>query len=75
MEQRINTVLLKKIASVLKELRETSNLTQEDVYYDTGIHIGRMEAYKVNLTISSLYELCVYFEIPLSDFFKRVENR
>jgi transcriptional regulator with XRE-family HTH domain len=75
MGHRINIVLLKKIASALKELRELNNLTQGDVYYDTGIHIGRIEAYRVNLTISTLNELCIYFEISLADFFERLEDK
>lgn len=75
MGHRINTVLLKKIASAIKELRELNNLTQGDVYYDTGIHIGRIEAYRVNLTISTLNELCIYFEISLADFFERLEDK
>jgi hypothetical protein len=56
-------------------LRELNNLTQGDVYYDTGIHIGRIEAYRVNLTISTLNELCIYFEISLADFFERLEDK
>lgn len=75
MGQRLNIVLLKKIAAVIKELREANNLTQEDVYYDTGIHIGRIEAYKVNISISTLKELCDYFEISLTDFFNKIERR
>jgi transcriptional regulator with XRE-family HTH domain len=69
-----NITLLKKVATVLKELRVANNLTQGDVYYDTAIHIGRIEAYKVNLSISTLSELCDYFEISLTDFFKKVES-
>ena len=66
--------LLKKIAVVLKELRESNNLTQQDVYYDTKIHIGRIEAYKVNLSVSTLSVLCNYFEISLSEFCKKIER-
>jgi DNA-binding XRE family transcriptional regulator len=73
MAQIRNTDLLRKIAVVLKELREENHLTQDDVYYDTKIHVGRIEAYKVNLSVSTLSELCQYFEISLSDFYKRAE--
>lgn len=66
--------LLQKIALVLKDLREESNLTQEEVYNDTNIHVGRIETSKANLSVSTLSALCKYFNIKLSDFHKRVEN-
>jgi transcriptional regulator with XRE-family HTH domain len=66
---------LGKIALVLKDLRDENNVTQEDVYNETNIHIGRIEASKGNPTISTLSGLCDYFNIHLSDFFKKVEKR
>jgi transcriptional regulator with XRE-family HTH domain len=69
-----NIVLLQKIATVLKEIREYNGLTQYDVYYDTKIHIGRIESYKVNLSVSTLFTLCEYFEISMSNFYKKVEE-
>ncbi len=74
MAQIKDITLLQKIATVLKEIREANGLTQNDVYYDTKIHIGRIESYKVNLTVSTLSILCQYFEISLSNFYKRVEE-
>ncbi len=74
MGQIKNKSLLKKTAAVLKELRVVHNLTQEDVYNDTSIHVGRIEAHKVNLSISTLSALCNYYDISVSDFFKRVES-
>jgi transcriptional regulator with XRE-family HTH domain len=75
MAQIRNQTLLKKIATELKALRRDNNLTLADVYYDTKIHIGRIESYKVNLSISTLDELCKYYDISLSDFFKNVDSR
>ena len=74
MSQIRNTVLLEKIASVLKQLREAKGLTQEAVYNDTNIHIGRIETARANLSVSTLSALCKYFKIKLSDFFKMVEG-
>lgn len=65
--------LLQKIALVVKELREEVDLSQEDVYNETNIHIGRIETAKANLSISTLSALCKFFKIKLSDFLKRVE--
>jgi transcriptional regulator with XRE-family HTH domain len=74
MHQIKDIVLLQKIATVLKEIREANGLTQYDVYYDTKIHIGRIEAFKVNLSVTTLDKLCKYFEITSSNFYKKVEN-
>ena len=66
--------LLQRIALVLKQLREEKGVTQEDVYNDTNIHVGRIETSKANLSVSTLSALCKYFKIKLSDFHKMVEG-
>lgn len=62
-------ILISKVAIELKKLREMNNLTQEDVYNDTNIHIGRIESGKSNVTVSTLYALCKYFNITIQHFF------
>ncbi len=66
--------LLKKIAVMLKQLREDKGLTQDEVYDATKIHIGRIETAKANLSVSSLSALCKYFKVKLSDFYRKVEE-
>ncbi len=74
MQQIRNTILLKKIALCIKQLREQKNATQEDVYIDTNIHIGRIETARCNISVSTLAALCKYFKISMSDFFILVEK-
>ena len=80
MEQIKNITLLTAVKLVLKELRAKTGLTQEEVANnikvnkDLSIHIGRNETGKQNMTISTLYELCEYYQVPVSEFFKRVEE-
>ena len=74
MPQIRDTKLLQKIAIIIKQLREKEKLTQEDVYNDINIHIGRIETAKANLSVSTLSALCKYFKITLSEFHKKVEN-
>jgi transcriptional regulator with XRE-family HTH domain len=74
MGQIRNSRLLQKIALVIKELRDEYNLTQEDVFNETNIHVGRIETARANVSVSTLAELCKYFNIKLSDFHKRVEE-
>lgn len=80
MEQIKNERLLSAIKLVLKELRAESGLTQEQVANnikankDLSIHIGRNETRNQNMSVSTLYELCEYYKISLSAFFKKVEE-
>ncbi|WP_414635430.1 helix-turn-helix domain-containing protein [Agriterribacter sp.] len=74
MAQLRDKILLKRIAIVIKELRENEGLTQEAVYNDTNIHIGRIETAKANLSVSTLSAICKYFKISLSDFLKKAER-
>jgi len=68
--QRINSVLVSNIANHIKQLREDKGISQEMFYIDTDIHIGRIEAGKSNVTVSTLSAICDYLGITLSDFFK-----
>jgi transcriptional regulator with XRE-family HTH domain len=72
MPQLKNDELLNKVVLRIKELRAERGLSQEQVYNDTNINMGRLESEKVNLTVSTLYELCKYFQISLSDFIKDI---
>ena len=80
MKQIRNEILLDAVKQVLKELRAKTGLTQGrvanniKVYKDLTIHIGRNETGNHNVTISTLYELCEYYKVPISDFFVRVEE-
>jgi transcriptional regulator with XRE-family HTH domain len=72
MGQLKNQALLKKIAQRVKELREKAGVTQEDFFNDTGIHLGRIETAKVNISVSTLDTICKYFKISLDQFFKGI---
>ncbi len=70
MSQIRNEALLEKIGKKVKLLRENAQLTQEEFYNDTGIHIGRIETATSNITVSTLDAICKYFDIALDQFFK-----
>jgi hypothetical protein len=71
-KQRVNKILVSKIASRIKQLREDKGISQEMFYIDTDIHIGRIELGKSNITVSTLSEICDYFGISLVDFFRDI---
>lgn len=63
-----NQELLLTLAKRLKELRKQKNVTQEDVYNDTGIHIARIEQGKRDVAYTTLCRLAAYFGVGLNDF-------
>ena len=69
-KQRYNKELLLKIAKRIKQLREKKNISQDLFYIETDIHIARIETGKLNIRVTTLQDICDYFEISLSEFFK-----
>lgn len=70
MKQRVDIHIIKSVSDRIKQLREEKGISQETFYIDTDIHIARIEAGKSNITISTLSDICKYFNISISDFFK-----
>lgn len=73
-KQYQNKVILKDVVTCIKKLRKSKSITLEIFYFDTGIHLARIEQGKTNITVSTLSKICDYFEISLSDFFISIEN-
>ena len=80
MKQIKNTQLLSAIRKVLQELRAETKLTQDAVITDifdtknVTINLARIETGEGNISPSTLFLLCEYYEIKISNFFKRVEE-
>lgn len=66
--------LLGYITRKCKELRAKRDASQEVIYEDTHIHIGKIETAKKNISVSTLSKLCRYYQISLTDFLKDFEN-
>lgn len=66
--------LLSAMVQGLKTLRTERQLTQEDVYNDTGIHISRIETGRVNVSLSTLKAILDYYQISLSQFFQNIQQ-
>lgn len=69
-----NQPLLEAIALVIRQLRYKRGISQERFYEDTGILISRIELAQVNVSVSTLAAICLYFDISIKDFFNRVEK-
>lgn len=63
-----NKELLLTLANRLKALRKQKNVTQEDVYNDTGIHVARIEQGKRDISFTTLCKLAEYFDVELNTF-------
>ncbi len=80
-KQYINEELIQAIYELLKEIRNEDGRNQDDVSADIyndikyNFHIGRLETTGGNMRISTLYELCKTYKIPISTFFKRLEKK
>lgn len=72
---RRNTLFIKEVADKFREIRKSKGLSQESVFIDTDYNIGRIESGKKNISISTLYDLCKYYNISLKDFFDGIENK
>jgi len=56
----------------LKELRKSKGLTQEELYFKSGIsrsHIGMIEKGKRDITLSAIFKLSRALEVPLQSLF------
>ncbi len=73
MIQRRDDKLLEQIADRFRALRKERLLTQDAVYEDTGVDIGRIEKSRINPSISTINSLCEYYEISLEEFFRDIK--
>ncbi len=70
MERQVNSELIEKIVLKIKRLREQKDVTLQEFYNDTGIHLARIESEKRDIPISTLSRICNYFGLTLSEFLK-----
>jgi transcriptional regulator with XRE-family HTH domain len=73
MSQTNNKELNIVIAQRIRELRKLENVTLEIFYFDTGIHLARIEQGKTNITVTTLQRICSYFNVTLGKFFEDIE--
>ncbi len=68
-----NDLLLKQISEELRKVRLERGISQETVSFDIGTYLTRIESGKLNITISTLADLCESYKISLAEFFDRTE--
>ncbi len=70
----IDDMFFKVLAKVLKEERTYLAKTQQEVYQDIGMYIGRVEMGIRSINVTTLLKVCNYYKINVSEIFQRVEN-
>jgi transcriptional regulator with XRE-family HTH domain len=66
--------LLAELARRLKALREEKNVPLQEVYDVTGIHVARIEANRLNVTVTTLDTLCRYYNTTMADLLQGIET-
>ena len=61
--------IVRTLVQRLQQVRLSRHLSQQEVYNDTGVHIGRLEAKPVKVTMRTLIILCRYYDVPLAALF------
>lgn len=73
-KQYHDKVLIVELIACIKAIRKSKSITLEVFYFDTGIHLARLEQGKTNITVSTLSKICNYFDMTLLDFFQYHES-
>ncbi|MBS1647832.1 MAG: helix-turn-helix domain-containing protein [Bacteroidetes bacterium] len=74
MPKELNKPLLQKVIAELISIRKAKGIKQEDVCFDIGVHIGRIESGNFDLTLTTLKKLTDYYETDLASFFKKIKQ-
>ena len=74
MPKQLNKKLLKKVTKELIAIRKNVGIKQEDVIFDTGVHIGRIESGMFDITLSTLKKLADYYDTDLESIFKNIKQ-
>lgn len=70
--------LKQKFGLVVRELRIQKGVSQERLALDADIdrtYVGHIEKGARNVSIEIAEKLAIYFEIPISELFRMVENK
>lgn len=65
--------LLTSLGKRVKELRIKKGISQSDAYTDTGIHFGRLEQGRRDISFTTLKKICDYFEVSICEFLSEIE--
>jgi transcriptional regulator with XRE-family HTH domain len=68
------STLLDTLTTRLKAARTQRKLSLQEVFDLTGIHVGRLEAKRANMTVLTLLTLCRLYKVHASDLLLGLED-
>ena len=74
MPKQLNNESLNRVIVELIKIRKAQRLKQKDMYFDTGIHIVRIEAGNFDITLSTLKKITNYYSTDLTTLFKKIKE-
>lgn len=66
--------LLDTLTTRLKAARMQKKISLQEVFDLTGIHVGRLESNRANMTVLTLLTLCRLYEVRASDLLLGLEE-
>jgi transcriptional regulator with XRE-family HTH domain len=63
-----NEEMLLNLADRIRKIRKEKGITQDQVLFDTGIHVARIEQGKRDASYTTLCRLADYLNVSLADF-------
>lgn len=69
-----NSPFLRELARRLKSIREERHLTLQEVYDSTGVHVGRIETGRRNVTLFTVAMLCRYYRVGIGTVVENMEQ-
>ncbi len=73
-EQKIEDILVAKVAMKLAEIRKREKLSQYTVANDLQISINRIERNMMDIRLSTFFRICDYYDISPKEFFEGLET-
>lgn len=70
----VDKKLLAYIAKKSKQVRFEKDISQTDALIGTGIHIGRLEQGKRDISVSTLMKMCKFYKMTIGEFLAEYEN-
>lgn len=71
-ENMTDQELVRALAHELAKERIRLGISQQEIYDETGIHVGRIECMEVAIQVTTLYNVCSYLGISCSEIFNRL---
>jgi len=65
----------KSMARELAKERVSLGFTQQEIYDETGLHIGRIESMQRSIRVTTFYHICTYLGVSCSSMMERILTR